>query len=199
MDGGLRERKKQATRAALIAAAWRLAAERGVTRVRVEDIAAAAGVSARTFNNYFASKEDALLAVGADRSARLVAALRARPAGEPLWEALIAAVAEQFSGAGEVPHEYARIATVTPELVAAQLQLHRAVEMPLAEAVADRLGLDAGRDLYPKLVAATVTAATRTTFEHWRKNVPDVPFPELLRDVLAQFAAGLPVPEVSRG
>src|SRR4051794_36640294 len=198
MDGGLRERKKQATRAALTAAAWRLAAEHGGARGRGGDIAAAAGVSARTFNNYFASKEDALLAVGADWAARLAAALRARPAGEPLWEALAAAAAEQFSGAGEVPREYAAV-SASPELVAAQLQLHRAVEMPLAEAVADRLGLDAGRDLYPQLVAATVTAATRTTFEHWRENAPGVAFPELLREVLAQFAAGLPVPEASRG
>jgi AcrR family transcriptional regulator len=198
MDEGLRERKKQATRAALITAAWRLAAEHGVARVRVEDIAAAAGVSARTFNNYFASKEDALLAVGADRAARLAAALRARPADEPLWEALAAVAVEQFSGAGEVPREYAAV-SASPELVAAQLQLHRAVEMPLAAAVADRLGLDVGRDLYPKLVAATVTAATRTTFEHWRENAPGVALPELLREVLAQFAAGLPVPEASRG
>jgi AcrR family transcriptional regulator len=198
MDGGLRERKKQATRAALITAAWRLAAEHGVARVRVEDIAAAAGVSARTFNNYFAGKEDALLAVGADRAERLAAAVRARPVDEPLWAALAAAAVEQFSGAGEVPREYAAV-SASPELVAAQLQLHRAVEMPLAEAVADRLGLDVGRDLYPKLVAATVTAATRTTFEHWRENAPGVAFPELLREVLAQFAAGLPVPEASRG
>jgi len=35
-------------------------------------------------NNYFSSKEDALLSVGADRGAQMVAALRARPEGEPL-------------------------------------------------------------------------------------------------------------------
>ena len=48
---GLRERKKLATRAALGQAAWQLTIERGYAHTRVEDIAAAAGVSARTFSN----------------------------------------------------------------------------------------------------------------------------------------------------
>ena len=41
------------------------------------------------FNNYFSSKEDALLSVGADRGAQMVAALRARPEGEPLASVLL--------------------------------------------------------------------------------------------------------------
>ncbi|HEY5017289.1 MAG TPA: helix-turn-helix domain-containing protein, partial [Streptosporangiaceae bacterium] len=59
---GLRERKKLATRQALGAAAMRLAIERGLENVLVEDIAAAADVSPRTFNNYFASKYEAICA-----------------------------------------------------------------------------------------------------------------------------------------
>ena len=57
---GLRERKKAETRAALSWAAIRLTVERGFENVKVEDIAAAAGVSPRTFNNYFASKGEAI-------------------------------------------------------------------------------------------------------------------------------------------
>jgi AcrR family transcriptional regulator len=199
VDDGLRERKKVATRAALVEAAWRLTAERGLARVRVEDIAAAAGVSARTFNNYFANKEDALVAVGADRADRVAAALRARPAAEPLWEALATALVGQFFGPDEnlghydAVYESARTGDA-PELVAAQLRLHREVQGPLAQAVADRLGMDVERDLYPKLVASTVGAVTRTTVEHWRRTAPDTPFPTLLREALAQVAAGLPVP-----
>ena len=56
-EAGLRERKKLATRVALGQGAWRLVMERGYDKVRVEDIAAAAGVSVRTFSNYFANKD----------------------------------------------------------------------------------------------------------------------------------------------
>ena len=90
---GLRERKKQATREALRLAALRLAVEKGWEQVRVEDIAAEAGVSTRTFNNYFASKDAAFLATAYDRGARIQAALAAQPADEPLWSAVIEAVA----------------------------------------------------------------------------------------------------------
>ncbi len=76
---GLRERKKLATRHALSTAAMRLAIERGLDNVLVEDIAEAAGVSARTFNNYFASKYEAICALQQDRATRIGDALRCRP------------------------------------------------------------------------------------------------------------------------
>ena len=125
VDVGLRERKKQATRAALGLAAWRLTIERGYDNVRVEDIAEAAGVSVRTFSNYFTNKGQALLSVGEDRGQRMVAALRARPPGEDLWEALAAATADQFTGGGEVPRDYASSVDYPAELAAAQRRLQR--------------------------------------------------------------------------
>jgi len=193
---GLRERKRLATRAALGQAAWRLTIELGYERARVEDIAAAAGVSARTFSNYFSSKEEALLSVGEDRGARMVAALRGRPAGEPLWEALAHSLSAQFAGVGEVPRVYARSIRFPPELSAAQRRLHAAIEVALSAAIADRTGTDAGRDLYPRLVAGVVVSATQTAFDHWRASESDEPFPEFLRQVLRHVAAGLPVPSV---
>lgn len=58
---GLRERKKAERRLALIDAAHRLVEERGYDHVTVEDIASAAGVSTRTFFNYFDTKDDAIV------------------------------------------------------------------------------------------------------------------------------------------
>ncbi len=94
---GLRERKKLATRKALGMAAMRLAVQRGLDNVLIDDIAAEAGVSPRTFSNYFSSKYEAICALAMDRSRQIGAALRARPAGEPLWDAITHAVLQQAS------------------------------------------------------------------------------------------------------
>ena len=88
---GLRDRKKRQTRAALSAAALRLVAERGLDQVTVEEISEAADVSARTFFNYFPSKDEALLGdQPADRevlAARIVAAPPAMSAFDALRRA----------------------------------------------------------------------------------------------------------------
>src|SRR5690242_18980810 len=99
---GLRDTKKQATRTALSWAAIRLVAERGYDKVLVEDIAAAAGVSPRTFNNYFASKAEAVAARHRDRCFGVAYALRERPAGEPLWDSITQAMLGQFAPGPEV-------------------------------------------------------------------------------------------------
>ena len=98
---GLRERKKLATRQALGFAAMRLAVQHGVENVLVEDIAEAAGVSARTFNNYFGSKYEAICSLGFDRALRVGAALRERPADEDLWQAITGAVMSEYGAADQ--------------------------------------------------------------------------------------------------
>ena len=78
--GGLREHKKLAVRRALGSAAARLAVERGLENVTIGDITAEAGVSLRTFGNYFARRHEAICALGIDRARRIGAELLARPA-----------------------------------------------------------------------------------------------------------------------
>jgi AcrR family transcriptional regulator len=188
---GLRERKKQATRDALRLAALRLAALRGWDRVRVEDIAAEAGVSTRTFNNYFASKEEAFLATAYLRAARVQAALASRPADEPLWSALTTATVDSFA-TEEIDLRQARLITPTPTLVGEQLKAFAVIERALAHAVAERIGADVEYDLYPRLVAGAVMSATRLAFEHWIQTESEQPLPAVLRDTLRRVAAGLP-------
>jgi AcrR family transcriptional regulator len=192
----LRERKKRATRMALSNAALQLAIERGLEHVLVEDIAAAAGVAPRTFNNYFPSKEAAILAEGADRAARMRDALRARPSDEPLWTALRLAVAELFAG-GEPDRIWvtkARLIKATPALRVEQLKSDTSVQRLLAEEIARRIGANPRRDLYPRLAAAAVISAVRAALDHWLDAEPATPLAAVVSQALRQLADGLPVP-----
>jgi AcrR family transcriptional regulator len=201
---GLRERKKQETRIALSWAAVRLSIERGLDNVRVEDIAAEAGVSLRTFRNYFSSKAEAITARHVDRALRIAAELRDRPATESLWEAIINAIEAQFAlglgdGAGKnLPDrrwvEGIRLMVSEPALQGEMARAGAVAQTKLAEAIADRTGTDVARDMYPHLVAATVNAASTVAIDQWMRADPPVPIAVLLRDALNQLAAGLPVP-----
>lgn len=72
---GLREAKKARTRASLALSALELAAEVGLQATTVDAIATRADVSARTFFNYFDSKDDAVVHLGTDRFRRLMTRL----------------------------------------------------------------------------------------------------------------------------
>src|SRR6516225_6270446 len=80
---GRREASKQATSAALRAAAMRLFAEQGYDATTVADIASAARVTHRTFYRYFDSKEALLSHEFGSWLTMLADAIRARPAAEP--------------------------------------------------------------------------------------------------------------------
>jgi AcrR family transcriptional regulator len=200
---GLRERKKAETRAALSGAALRLTVERGLDNVKVEDIAEAAGVSPRTFNNYFSGKGEAIVARHLDRCLRVADVLRDSPE-EPLWDALTRAVLAQFApdrAAAEHPAADAvqwtagvRMMLAEPALRGEMLRAGAVAEAEIAAAVADRTGTDPKRDLYPHLVASAVMAATNTAMAHHLRTDPPVPVGQLLADALAQLTAGLPAP-----
>lgn len=81
-SSGLRERRRQETRLDIADAATRLVAEHGMDRTTVEMIAEQAGISPRTFFNYFATKAEAVLARIIDALAVLPGILAARPASE---------------------------------------------------------------------------------------------------------------------
>lgn len=82
IEGGLRERKRAATRAAITAIARSRTAEHGLNGYTVEDVCEGAGISRRTFFNYFPTKEDAIVGhVDDDFPAGIVARFVAGGAG----------------------------------------------------------------------------------------------------------------------
>ncbi|MGW8365059.1 TetR/AcrR family transcriptional regulator [Streptomyces wedmorensis] len=167
---GLRERKKQATRAALREAALRLAVERGPDQVRVEDIAEAAGVSPRTYNNYFASREQAIVsAVTADREARIAAAVAARPTGTRLADAVTEAVVEQYAYAGDRELRALLLITTRATLLDAFLDASADIEPPLTTVLAERLSDTESPTA--RVLAASVAAAVRIALESWLQPI----------------------------
>ncbi|WP_081241251.1 TetR/AcrR family transcriptional regulator [Streptomyces viridosporus] len=213
--GGLRERKKRATRAALAEAAVRLAAEHGAEKVTAEAISAAAGVSVRTFFNYFDTRDDAFVVIDADAGARMRQAVLDAPAALSPLEALRDAMAAELAEA-EQQHElwqlHARVLHASPHLLVRSLGAHLADETELAEVIAARIrsggrpasvsapgaGSDEERrralDLYPRLLAAVAGTAVRTSVEHWCARQEEAAFLDVFREVFALLAAGLPAP-----
>lgn len=166
---GLRERKKQATREALGAAALRLALERGPENVRVDDIAEAAGVSPRTYNNYFSSREQAIIAaVTAERASRVASAVTARAAEASLADAVIDAVVGQYADPGDHAPGALLMITTSPALRACYVETITTIEGPLADAITERCpGIDR---LTAQVLSASVGAAAKLALQQWLRS-----------------------------
>jgi AcrR family transcriptional regulator len=187
--GGARDQRKLDTLAALRRAAVDLALERGVERITVADIAAAAGVSRRTFFNYFATKEDALVGENPQMAEFLGQALAGRPAGEPPLTAVHRALQETFAVflTDDIRDRIAarhRLLAACPGLLPRHLARYAAFEHLLAEAVTARsTGSDPAAD--PELLATVIAGAVRLCLQRWSRDG----HPPLARQLDTAFAA----------
>lgn len=169
---GRREQNKVKTRRALKDAALDLALEQGMESLTVEAISEAAEVAPRTFFNYFACKEDALVVEAAEVAADLHRMIIERPSAEPPLRALRAVIAQSdfFSA---VPADRKRILARQrlvqehPSLMSRQLAQYARVERTFAEALAERLGVDPDQDLRPELLAALTVSVLRVATRRW--------------------------------
>jgi AcrR family transcriptional regulator len=200
---GLRERKKVDTRRALSDAALKLAFERGLDGVTREGIAELAGVSLRTFNNYFGNKYEALAYRQVQRMERSLAVFRERPVDEPLWSAIAEAVLEPLTaeGVAEVAPTRKQLAVIRTVVLVPEtrLAMFKTLFADWVEAIAERTGTDQERDMYPRMVAGVMGAIAEAAMDAYAMADPPVPITTLIRQGFAAVAAGLPVPTTRTG
>ncbi|HWC78995.1 MAG TPA: TetR family transcriptional regulator [Pseudonocardiaceae bacterium] len=191
-----RERNKVATRDELAKAAFQLAVERGLDNVRVGDIAAAAGVSPRTFNNYFDSKEAAVVARAAWRMERTADSLEVRPLGEPLKVSLVEAVVDRYASPSQRFQRGSdwqagfRLMVTEPALRGEFLKGIAEMERSLAEAISARIYVPMG-ELYARVLAAAVVGAERAAIGHWIAGGQSEPLVEVVRQAVSFAVAGV--------
>jgi AcrR family transcriptional regulator len=189
-DAGLRERKKQRTREAIVDAALRLFDERGFEETTIADIAEAADIAPRTFFGYFPSKEDVVFAdFPADFDA-LAERLRGRDEDETAIDALrafIAEVLEQAELADERELCRKRIIKQSEALDAHRRALMGRMEDMLAEAVARDFGNRPG-DLRPPMIASAAVAALGSLD---KTGISDLDSPPTKEEALAMIDQAL--------
>jgi AcrR family transcriptional regulator len=167
----LRERKKAATRRALHESVLRLAITHGLEAVTVDAIADEANVSKRTFSNYFANKEDALLYGDRLRIEALLDEIRSRPPDESAWEALTRGTAVRYASMDPVePGWLAQMQLIRrhPSLLAQQTARQAALERDLVQAILPRLTEPSL--VYARIMAATFLATLRTVHDMWAED-----------------------------
>ena len=193
---GLRERKKLATRQALCDAALKLALDEGVGTLTPERIAEAVHVSPRTFRNYFASKEEAIVAALQDRAHAVAAELRDRPADEPIWDSLRAVLLPLLEPemAGPDLKNLMGLIRCHHALLAEHLAGLENLSRQLAEVIAERTGTDVEHDIYPRLLADVSGIALKTSLGLWAAGSTGRSLPDIFAESLDLLSRGLPLP-----
>jgi AcrR family transcriptional regulator len=187
----LRERKKDATRQALHEAALRLALEHGLDTVTRDAIADEANVSRRTFSNYFASKEDAILHGDRVRVQQLLERLRARPANESPWQALTTTTLAHYRERGDLdPDWLARLRLLRrhPSILAQQMTANAQLEDELATEIAKRDPGHADEPMRSRVMASAFLTTLRVVAGIWAEANGPEPLDEAIRAGLARLA-----------
>jgi TetR/AcrR family transcriptional regulator, regulator of mycofactocin system len=166
-----RGRRPSTSRQDVARAALDLFERQGFDETTVDEIAAAVGVSRRTFFRYFESKADVVWGEFDSELRRLDSALQAAPDDEPMMDVLRrAVVTTNLFGPPELVELRIRISLIStvPTLVA-----HSAVRYAdwcevVASFVAARVG-GAPVDLIPQTVARAALGAAMAAFTCWAR------------------------------
>ena len=188
---GLRERKKQETRAAIADVATRLFITQGFEKVSIAQVAAEAGVAKMTVTNYFARKEDLVFDLADHIISQPVAALAARPPGQSALDALRDAYFTAFAASDPTvvytTEAFARLIENSPTLLAREGEIHHQREAALAIALAAETRTDPD-DITPRIAAAALAGALRTLNLDVRRRILAGHTPDEIRSGLRAAA-----------
>jgi AcrR family transcriptional regulator len=164
----LRERRKAQTALEVADAALDLFEAQGVDATRIEDIAAAAGISKRTFFRYFAGKEHAAFAKDPEILAALEDGIAALTHDRPLLaqledvqRAVVRLHADVSGPSGRRSLRLWRLIQTEPGLAQVGAGVHEEVIRELAERLRDYVADDMELDLVLSLWQATAMTAYR--------------------------------------
>ncbi len=191
---GLRERKRRERSRRIAETGLRLVLARGYEATTLDAIAAAAGISRRTFFSYFRSKEDLLLAwqsgIGEDLRAAIVAE---RPDRAPL--AVVLAAVERVAAGYDLPDQIAieRLSSSTERLRASRQARYVDQENAVFAGLGE-LWPQAERREGLRLVAMAAIGAVRIAVERWVADDGRRPLVERVREAFAVLRS-----EIDRG
>jgi AcrR family transcriptional regulator len=196
-ETGLRERKKQRTREAIVEAALRLFDERGFEATTIADIAEAADIAPRTFFGYFPSKDDVVFADFQETFDGLSARLDDRLAEETAIDAIRAWIEERLGEADALDERERcrkRLISESEALAAHNRTLMGHVEELLAGHIARDLG-DQPDDVRPRMIASAVIGALSALDVKGADGSESPPTPEealvIVDEALTFLRAGL--------
>lgn len=169
MTESLRDRQRAQIRADIRRAAFRLFVERGYDAVTTEEIAAAAGVSPRTFFRHVPTKEELLLAPVRHGGAAIVSLLEQRPPTEAPDVALINAIVTRTRSFDQADCEKWREALlIAPGLLGKVTMYTPADRERATKLIGERMGVDPdGSDIQARLLVHLAFAAGDFAFQEW--------------------------------
>ncbi|MBO3742212.1 TetR family transcriptional regulator [Actinoplanes flavus] len=172
----------------ITATAMALFLERGFDATTIDDIAAAAGISRRSFFRYFGTKEDVVLGDLIASGDLVRQALEARPDDEEVWAALRNALHSVKDTAFDEPTMLKIFTMVhqTPSLRARSIEKHLEWQALLTPEVRRRLGADPADplDVRADALVATVITCLDVAGDAWTRGNGAVPL-ETLFDAAA--------------
>ncbi len=186
-----RERNKRATRQALRLATLELALERGMDGVPIEDIARRAGVSTRTFFNYFDTKEDAalleLFLISDEELSAFAVAAGHGGAWRDLSRLFVADVDRVERDDGQNLSQYLQLHARHPVLAARQMGYFAMFLGRLTEAIATRLDATPLTRVRAEVMAGSCITAVRVGLNQWRTREGRTPAASCVSAAFAEF------------